>query len=124
MRSYDVIIEANQANSSYWLRSWPQISCSAANANDGTTTGYIAYQGVTALPTSTAANFTDSCDDETTLVPHVPITVDSSAFPGNQSSIPVSAPNRVTVNGDMVFRWNINGASMNVRDPDSHAERC
>ncbi|KZV97348.1 hypothetical protein EXIGLDRAFT_764477 [Exidia glandulosa HHB12029] len=112
---YDVIIEANQApNASYWLRAWPQISCSAANDNDGTVTGYIAYRGVTALPTSTPTTVTDSCTDEQTLVPYVPITVDNSAFPGDQTSVPVSAPQRVSVNGDMVFRWNIHGATMNI----------
>nr|AHZ58327.1 laccase [Auricularia auricula-judae] len=110
---YDVIIEANQPKASYWLRTWPQISCSA-NDNDGSVTGYVAYSGVTALPTSAATAFTDSCTDETQLVPQVPITVDSSGFPGNQSTIPVSAPQRVSIDGDMVFRWFINGAMMNI----------
>nr|AHZ58333.1 laccase [Auricularia auricula-judae]AHZ58334.1 laccase [Auricularia auricula-judae] len=110
---YDVIIEANQdATKSYWFRVWPQISCST-NDNAGDVTGYITY-GTTDLPTSTAFEVDDSCDDETGLVPYVSVTVDSSGFSAGETDISVSGPSRVTVQGENVFRWLVNGAAMDV----------
>jgi len=103
---YDVIIEANQPNATYWLRTWPQ-PCSARNANTGTGTAnaYVQYEGASdVLPTSTPVAFTASCNDEQTLVPHVPITLDPSGFPGNRTAMPVSAPFRVNTTGGNVFR--------------------
>ncbi|KZW03034.1 putative extracellular dihydrogeodin oxidase/laccase [Exidia glandulosa HHB12029] len=110
---YDVIIEANQAAASYWFRVWPQISCSS-NDNAGDVTGYLAYSGVTALPTSEAFDYDDGCDDQTGLVPYVPVTVDSSGFSSDETDISVSSPTPVVVQGDNVFRWLVNGAAMDV----------
>ncbi|EJD46356.1 extracellular dihydrogeodin oxidase/laccase [Auricularia subglabra TFB-10046 SS5] len=111
---YDVIIDADQdASLSYWLRVWPQVSCSQ-NDNAGDVTGYITY-GTTDLPTSTAFDYDDSCDDETQLVPQVSVTVDSSGFTSTtEQDISVSAPTQVLVQGDNVFRWLVNGNPMDV----------
>lgn len=84
------------------------------NDNDGSVTGYFTYGSVTALPTSTAYDYDDSCEDETSLVPYVPLTVDSSGFSVNKTDVSVSAPSFVNVQGDNVFRWLVNGAAMDV----------
>lgn len=110
---YDVIIEANQdPTKSYWFRVWPQVSCSQ-NDNAGDVTGFFTY-GTTALPTSTAFEFDDACDDEPGLVPYVPVTVDASGFSADKEDISVSAPTRAVVQGDNVFRWLVNGHAMDV----------
>ncbi|KAH7093948.1 laccase [Auriculariales sp. MPI-PUGE-AT-0066] len=108
---YDVIIEANQdPTKNYWLRTYPQAPCSSRNTNDGsgTANAYVAYEGVSALPTSTATPFTASCNDEA-ITPHVLINIDQSGFPGNDTTLNVSAPFRVNQSGSQVFRWSIGG---------------
>lgn len=65
-----------------------------------------------ANPTSTISTGpTFSCTDETSLVPYVAKTVDSSQFTFSTSDkLPVGGPTKV--NG--VFQWNINGTAINV----------
>ncbi|KAH7096436.1 laccase [Auriculariales sp. MPI-PUGE-AT-0066] len=108
---YDVIITANQNKSNYWLRTLPQAAC-GRNTNDGlgVANAYVSYQGApNALPTTTPHAFTDSCTDDTSkAVPYVPVQIDSSAYPGNNTELDVSAPFRVAQpDGTNVFRWNI-----------------
>ncbi|KZV96355.1 laccase [Exidia glandulosa HHB12029] len=115
---YDVIIDANQGSGTYWLRATPQGGFCGAMTTDGSTNnGIIAYSGSSGTPSSTGpippAN--TACSDETQLVPHLPITVDQTAFSTNQTDIPVSAP--FTTNdaqGNSVTRWQLNGNTMNV----------
>ncbi|KAH7100123.1 laccase [Auriculariales sp. MPI-PUGE-AT-0066] len=110
---YDVIIEADQdASASYWIRTWAQSTCNR-NTNDGsgTANAYITYDGgSTDLPSSDPFEFTDNCNDETNLVPYVPITVDSSGWSANETELDVSAPFGVVQGDETVFRWTIGGA--------------
>ena len=103
---YNVIITANQNTSNYWLRTWPQ-SC-GRNENDGTgvANAFVTYLGSNpnTLPTSTPFNFTNTCTDESGMVPYMPVNIDSSGFPGNDTSLPISAPTLVNVSGENVFR--------------------
>lgn len=118
---YDVIIEANQPVSSYWLRA--MVGPCSKNANNGLgsiANGVIAYSGAsTGLPTSKAATFTNVCADEpaASLVPIVSTTVDSSTFASQVSALP-AGPSLTNANST-VFRWTLNGVSevVNWADP-------
>jgi len=81
---YSVIIEANQANATYWLRTLPQKECSAPNANDGKgiASAYIIYEPAPdVLPTSTSISRPDSCDDEFEQIePYVPVDINRNDF--------------------------------------------
>ncbi|KAH7099823.1 laccase [Auriculariales sp. MPI-PUGE-AT-0066] len=112
---YDVIIEADQDSSAnYWLRTWAQSTC-GRNTNDGTGTAnaFVTYGSSDDIPSTTPHEFTDSCDDEaaSSLVPWVPITVDSSGFSANETELDVSAPFFVDEGAGNVFRWTIGGAT-------------
>ncbi|KAJ4316068.1 hypothetical protein N0V94_005626 [Neodidymelliopsis sp. IMI 364377] len=79
---YDVIIEANQTATDYWLRAIPQASCSE-NDNTNDIRAVVRYSSSsTADPTTTAWNQTDACVDVAyaSLVPHVSHTVISPAL--------------------------------------------
>jgi len=107
---YDVIIEANQANSTYWLRTWPQVGCGPTHtSNDGTGTAnaLVKYAGAAnpdAIPTTTPVAWTASCSDQANMVPYLQLNVDSSGWPGNGTNMPVSAPFAVNTTGGNVFR--------------------
>ncbi|KAH7093944.1 laccase [Auriculariales sp. MPI-PUGE-AT-0066] len=110
---YDVIITANTAApANYWLRTYPQAAC-GRNTNDGTgdANAYVSYTGApSALPSSTPWTVPTGCTDETGVVPYVPITIDASVYPTNNTQLNVSAPFAAVVNNDTVFRWNIGNA--------------
>jgi len=93
---YSVIIEADQANATYWLRTWPQ-KCGGKNANDGTGTAnaYVQYEPAEdILPTSTPVYNPDNCDDEfgDEIEPYLLVQIDQSSFNSNQTAMPVSGP--------------------------------
>ena len=91
---YSVIIEADQANATYWLRTWPQTSCSGPNANDGNgiASAYVRYASAPDIPpTSTSIINPDNCDDEfDEVVPYLRIDIDGSGFNSNQTDMGVS----------------------------------
>lgn len=126
---YDVIVEMNQAVSSYFLRAVTQLGCPSAcdNTGLGQANGIIAYKGVEtspyALPTSsinggkTISDF-NICFDEplSSLVPHLQKPAGtSSAFSSAASELPVNQPTAVATSDDGVaFKWNINNGAINV----------
>ena len=75
---YDIVVEANQAVSNYWLRAIWQTTCSQ-NDNANNILGIVRYKGAdtTTTPTTTSGTFPDTCGDEplASLVPHVPLDV-------------------------------------------------
>ena len=111
---YDVIIEANQPVSNYWLRA--MVGPCSRNANNGLgsiANGVISYSGASsALPTSKAPSITNTCADEpsSSLVPIVSTTVDSSTFASQVKALPAGHSAVTTANGT-VFRWTLNGIS-------------
>ncbi|EJD43441.1 laccase, partial [Auricularia subglabra TFB-10046 SS5] len=118
---YDVIIEANQPTASYWLRAVPQDTCGEANDNraEQNVTGFITYEGSSGLPTQSAplppAN--TRCEDETRLIPYLPITVPKTRFTHDKDvlDLPVSGPVNVTFDGvHNVTRWLINNQAIDV----------
>ena len=118
---YQVIIEANQPVSAYWMRTIPQVSCSRnQNSGLGTANAIVAYAGANSgLPTSTYTNYTDACEDEpaASLVPIVAKSVDSTGFASQVSSLPVNIA-QVTVNNDTVFRY----VPLRIRTKTLHLE--
>jgi FtsP/CotA-like multicopper oxidase with cupredoxin domain len=119
---YDVIIEANQPVSNYWLRA--MVGPCSKNANNGlgsTANGIVSYAGASsALPTSTHPSFTNTCADEpaASLIPVVSTTVDSSTFAAQVKTLP-AGPSSLTNSNGTVFRWTLNGISevVNWADP-------
>ena len=113
---YDVIVEANQQVSSYFLRAINQESCGVNyNTGLGNSNGIIQYNGASsALPTSTAYAFTNACEDEplASLVPMVTKTVDNGPFEAQASSLPVNVT-KVDVAGESLYRWQLND---NIQD--------
>jgi len=81
---YMVIIEADQPNATYWLRTWPQDSCSGHSANNGTgiASAYVRYESAPdIMPTSTSVFIDKACDDEfDNIEPYLLVDIDQSGF--------------------------------------------
>ncbi|KAF2640242.1 hypothetical protein P280DRAFT_428127 [Massarina eburnea CBS 473.64] len=112
---YDIIIEADQDATDYWMRAVPQGECSANN-NSADIRAIIRYDSTsTSLPTSTAYDdmTNDLCDDMpiASLVPHLSQTV---VDPVEDSDLPVS----VSTNENNLFKWQIGMNSMLVQWAD------
>ena len=101
---YDVIITADQAATadSFWMRAIPQSACSE-NDNEDDIRGIVYYGSSTATPTTSAYDFTDSCDDEdmANLVPYISKTAGSSSLTTLENAA-------VAFNTDKLFRWTLN----------------
>lgn len=115
---YNVIIEANEPTSSYWMRALPQLSCSSnQNTGLGNANAVVQYAGASSLlPTSTVTNYTDSCQDEPegSLVPVVVKAVDSTSFAAQASTLPLNIERVLLSTNDTVFRWTLNGISQDI----------
>jgi len=105
---YDVVVEANQVASNYWLRALMAKDCSFG-LNDGTgiANGIISYSNALsgALPSSRmTTTHNNACVDEplSVLKPIVAKSVDSSSF--STTTLPVGA-GVVQSSNDTVFRW-------------------
>lgn len=106
---YDVIITADQASvaSDFWLRAIPQSACSD-NDNTDDIKGIIYYGSSPSTPSTSAYDYSDSCDDETdNIVPYLSKTV------GDSSSTNLEAAS-VGFNSDSLFRWYLNSTTMVV----------
>ncbi|KAK5044818.1 hypothetical protein LTR84_010474 [Exophiala bonariae] len=107
---YDVIVTADQADiaDSFWMRAIPQLACSDNDSTDNIK-GIVFYDGSTTTPTTTGYSYTDSCNDEdvVNLVPVVSKTVDSTFTKKDE-------PVTLGGNSDSLFRWFMNGTSMDV----------
>lgn len=111
---YDVVVTADQSDvaDSFWMRAIPQVACSDNDSTDNIK-GIVYYGNSTTTPTTTGYSYTDSCDDEdvSNLVPVLSKTVDTSAWDELET---------VTVgkNSANLFRWYMNGTSMEVEWDD------
>jgi FtsP/CotA-like multicopper oxidase with cupredoxin domain len=107
---YDVVVNADQStgNESFWMRAIPQSACSD---NDSTNNikGIVYYGSSPSTPTTTAYSYTDSCDDmdSSDLVPYLS---QSASLPYYNASEPVTLGS----NSENLFRWKMNGTSMQV----------
>ena len=90
------------------MRAIPQSACSDNDSTDNIK-GIVYYGDSAATPTTTAYSYTDSCDDEdlSDLVPYLAL---DAVTPYYNSSEPVT----LGFNSDNLFRWKMNGTSMQV----------
>ena len=121
---YDVIVEANQVLTSYYLRAVIQTGCPSGGANSGlgTSNAIFNYEGTTATTpvnktpiTNVTANI---CQDEplASLVPFLQKPAGSkTAFQASASTIPAASLTLAATNDDgTIFQWYINNAAINV----------
>jgi len=121
---YDVIVEADQAPTSYYLRAVIQTGCPSGGANSGlgTANAVFNYEGatpVTPINNTPITNVTANvCQDEplASLVPYLVKPAGSAtAFQASASTVPAGALTSVATNDDgTVFQWYINNAAINV----------
>lgn len=105
---YMVLVTASQPAGNYWMRADNQAACSrTTQALD--IKGIVRYQGdkdLSAVPTTTAYNYTSECVDEplASLVPMAKV----NAFPSDQHFI-----DDVTVrpNSENLFKWYLSGTT-------------
>jgi L-ascorbate oxidase len=103
---YDIIFEANQEIGNYWMHALPALGCSANN-NLNNITAIVRYEGANqhALPDSIPFVPSDTnCEDETGLVPVVPLNV--GTFTDEGDSLDIS----IIPEGNLVS-WNVNASS-------------
>jgi len=122
---YDVIVEADQPVSAYFLRAVTQTACPSSCQNNGLgpANGILEYEGANGtFPTSnfgnkTAADFAICADEPIEkLVPHFKKSAGSLAeFQASVKTLPGGngAPGPVGSSG-VVFRWFLNNAVINV----------
>lgn len=93
----------------FWMRAIPQEACSDNDSTDNIK-GIVYYGDSASTPTTTGYSYTDSCDDEdlSDLVPYLSQSAASSPY--YDSSEPVT----LGTNSDNLFRWKLNGTSMQV----------
>jgi hypothetical protein len=117
---YDVIFTASKDVGNYWFRAEVQQGC-GQNSNNGNIRSIFSYEGAdNSDPTSTATNYTQSCADETSLLPYFSMDVPADQFTGSQArTLTVGGPNRIPINNSTnpastIFSWNMNGSAINV----------
>ncbi|KAF0315312.1 Laccase [Colletotrichum sp. SAR11_59] len=106
---YDIIVTADQADTAdnFWMRAIPQAACSDNDSTDNIK-GIIAYTSTVGTPTTSAYDYTDSCDDETdNLVPYLSKSVDDADWNDLESAT-------VAKNTAGLFKWFLNSTSMLV----------
>ncbi|KPI37805.1 Laccase-2 [Cyphellophora attinorum] len=117
---YDIVIEADQDASAYYLRTIPTPGCSL-NANNGlgSACAVVVYDGSSAsLPTSSAPAtiIVPVCNDEplANLIPIVEASVDGSDFAKQFAPLPVGLRTATLASNEQVFLWYLNGVSQSV----------
>ncbi|KAL9106234.1 MAG: hypothetical protein Q9227_008702 [Pyrenula ochraceoflavens] len=108
---YDLILNANQTTSDYWMRAVPQVTCSDNNSTDNIR-GIVRYDSSsTSDPTSTGYDLSDDCDDMpmASLVPYVSLDAGTAV---SSEELPIS----IALNSENLFKWTI-GTSVQWADP-------
>lgn len=117
---YDIIIYTEGMTdiaTDFWMRAIPQTACSD-NDNADNIKGIISYGTTVSTPSTTAYDYTDSCDDEdaSTLVPYLSKTVSGSTWDVDEAA-------SVSTNDDGYFRWYLNSTTMAVEWADPTLEQ-
>lgn len=93
------------------MRAIPQSACSD-NANSDDIKGIVYYGSSTSTPSTSAYDFVDGCDDETSnLTPYLSKTAGSDSLNMQESAT-------VGFNDDNLFRWYLNSTTMVVNWSD------
>ncbi|RDW88368.1 hypothetical protein BP6252_00400 [Coleophoma cylindrospora] len=112
---YDVVFTADKDIDSYWFRAEVQTGC-GANANNGKIRSIFSYEGANStIPTTIGSNYTQSCTDETQLVPYFAKNVPQDQFI-NAKTLNVGGPTKVaaTNTSASLFRWSLDGSPISV----------
>jgi FtsP/CotA-like multicopper oxidase with cupredoxin domain len=94
---YDVIVTATEETGNFWLRAIPQESCSD-NDNVDNILGIVRYDSSsTDDPTTSAYDFTDSCDDEAigTVVPYLALAASTGDVENDEAVTVGAADNQI-----------------------------
>lgn len=109
-----MIIYANQAVGNYWFRAEVQSPC-GTNAMNGNIKSIFSYTGATSgNPNTTGTAYTQSCTDETQLVPYVQKNVPSNQFIPQAEALDVVFTRALASNGQNVVQWMVNGSIIDV----------
>ncbi|PPJ50459.1 hypothetical protein CBER1_06755 [Cercospora berteroae] len=111
----DIIIKADQAIGSYWLRADIGTAC-GRNLMEGKILSIIRYDGApSSNPTQATSEITKStaCYDET-VRPYVNNTVPSSEFNAVRQNIELDFNQTTTASGGALVQWLIDGSDMRV----------
>ncbi|KAH8680201.1 Cupredoxin [Ilyonectria robusta] len=105
---YDIIVTADQADvaDNFWMRAIPQAACSDNDSTDNIK-GIVYYGDSPSTPSTTAYSYTDSCEDETSLVPYISKTVSSADWSALDAAT-------VSKNTAGLFKWYLNSTTMLV----------
>lgn len=112
---YDVVFTADQSTDSYWFRAEVQTGC-GTNSNNGNILSIFSYSGANqTIPTTTGSNYTESCTDETELVPYTVKNVPKNQFT-NAKTLTVGGPTKVaaTNSSASLFEWSLTGEPISV----------
>jgi FtsP/CotA-like multicopper oxidase with cupredoxin domain len=104
---YDIVVEASQTPSDYWMRAYPATACSGSNESADNIRGIIRYDSSsTADPTSSAYTYTTDCNDEPmeSLVPYVSL---NASTPASTEALDIDFNTTITDTG--LRKWTING---------------
>ncbi|KAH7127781.1 Cupredoxin [Dactylonectria estremocensis] len=105
---YDIIVTADQADvaDNFWMRAIPQSACSDNESTDNIK-GVVYYGDSPSTPSTTAYDYTDSCEDETNLVPYLSKTVSSADL----NDLELASVSKNTAG---LFKWYLNSTTMLV----------
>jgi FtsP/CotA-like multicopper oxidase with cupredoxin domain len=103
---YDIIVTALESSGDFWMRAIPQESCSDSNNVDNIL-GIVRYDSSsTSDPTTSAYDYTDSCDDEdiSNLKPYLTLAASDSYSLEGDFAVMVGRSNNVV-------KWYLGGTS-------------
>ncbi|KAK0940342.1 laccase, multicopper oxidase, benzenediol:oxygen oxidorectuctase [Friedmanniomyces endolithicus] len=110
---YDVIITADQSPGAYWFRADVQDKAGCGNNfRNGLIRSVFAYAGhETETPISTAQTYTQTCSDQTGLVPYWNSFVPQGQT-GTFTELTTSQLQQTETDGSITVYWQINGSAM------------
>ncbi|KAK4554600.1 laccase, multicopper oxidase, benzenediol:oxygen oxidorectuctase [Recurvomyces mirabilis] len=112
---YDVIITADQSPGAYWFRADIQDKAGCgSNFNNGNIRSVFAYAGhETENPISTAHSYTQTCNDQSGLVPHWNSYVPTGKT-GTFTELTTSQLQQNENDGSITVYWQINGSALSI----------
>lgn len=114
---YDVLITADATVDNYWFRAEVQSGC-GNNSMNGHILSIFSYDGAEdSNPTSTATTYTQSCTDQTGLVPFVSKNVPPDQFASANQELDVlfsTGTNASWSNGTTVVQWSLDGTPFSL----------
>ena len=115
---YDVLITASEEIDNYWFRAEPQVAC-GDNWSAGSIMSIFSYEGTSEStnPATTATSFTQSCTDQTGLVPWWKKDVPQDLFAAQSQDLDVlmsAGTNASWSDGSTIVQWSLDDKLMSV----------